>query len=37
MLMIGRAILGNPKVLLIDEPPRAGPSIVEQLKNVFKN
>lgn len=37
MLMIGRAILGNPKVLLIDEPTEGlAPSIVEQLKNVFK-
>jgi ABC-type branched-subunit amino acid transport system ATPase component len=37
MLMIGRAILGNPKVLLVDEPTEGlAPSIVEQLKNVFK-
>ena len=37
MLMIGRAMLGNPKVLLIDEPTEGlAPSIVEQLKNVFK-
>ncbi len=37
MLMIGRAILGNPKVLLIDEPTEGlAPSIVEQLKDVFK-
>jgi ABC-type branched-subunit amino acid transport system ATPase component len=37
MLMIGRAILGNPKVLLIDEPTEGlAPSLVEQLKNVFK-
>ncbi len=37
MLMIGRAILGSPKVLLIDEPTEGlAPSIVEQLKNVFK-
>ncbi len=37
MLMIGRAILGNPKVLLIDEPTEGlAPSIVTQLKNVFK-
>jgi ABC-type branched-subunit amino acid transport system ATPase component len=37
MLMIGRAILGNPKVLLIDEPTEGlAPSIVAQLKNVFK-
>jgi ABC-type branched-subunit amino acid transport system ATPase component len=37
MLMIGRAILGSPKVLLIAEPTEGlAPSIVEQLKNVFK-
>lgn len=37
MLMIGRAILGNPKVLLIDEPTEGlAPSVVEQLKTVFK-
>jgi ABC-type branched-subunit amino acid transport system ATPase component len=37
MLMIGRAILGNPKVLLIDEPTEGlAPSVVEQLKSVFK-
>jgi ABC-type branched-subunit amino acid transport system ATPase component len=37
MLMIGRAILGHPKVLLIDEPTEGlAPSIVIQLKNVFK-
>jgi len=37
MLMIGRAILGSPKVLLIDEPTEGlAPSIVEQLKNVFR-
>ncbi len=37
MLMIGRAILGHPRVLLIDEPTEGlAPSIVEQLKNVFK-
>ncbi|HVP78429.1 MAG TPA: ABC transporter ATP-binding protein [Thermodesulfobacteriota bacterium] len=37
MLMIGRAILGHPKVLLVDEPTEGlAPSIVEQLKNVFK-
>ena len=37
MLMIGRAILGNPKLLLIDEPTEGlAPSIVAHLKNVFK-
>jgi len=37
MLMIGRAILGNPKVLLIDEPTEGlAPSIVAHLKNVLK-
>jgi len=37
MLMIGRALLGNPKVLLIDEPTEGlAPSIVDHLKNVFK-
>ncbi len=36
MLMIGRAILGNPKVLLIDEPTEGlAPSIVSHLKTVF--
>jgi ABC-type branched-subunit amino acid transport system ATPase component len=37
MLMIGRAILGNPKVLLIDEPTEGlAPSIVTHLKDVFR-
>lgn len=36
MLMIGRAILGSPKVLLIDEPTEGlAPSIVSHLKHVF--
>jgi len=37
MLMIGRALLGNPKVLLIDEPTEGlAPGIVAHLKDVFK-
>ena len=37
MLMIGRALLGSPKVLLIDEPTEGlAPSIVAHLKNVLK-
>ena len=36
MLMIGRAILGSPKVMLIDEPTEGlAPSIVTHLKHVF--
>jgi ABC-type branched-subunit amino acid transport system ATPase component len=36
MLMIGRALLGAPKVLLIDEPTEGlAPSIVSHLKTVF--
>lgn len=36
MLMIGRALLGNPKALLIDEPTEGlAPSIVSHLRNVF--
>jgi ABC-type branched-subunit amino acid transport system ATPase component len=36
MLMIGRALLGSPKVLLIDEPTEGlAPSIVTHLRNVF--
>ncbi len=37
MLMIGRAILGSPKVLLIDEPTEGlAPSVVAHLRSVFK-
>lgn len=37
MLMIGRALLGSPKLLLIDEPTEGlAPSIVAQLKDVFR-
>ena len=36
MLMIGRAILGAPKLLLIDEPTEGlAPSIVTHLRHVF--
>jgi ABC-type branched-subunit amino acid transport system ATPase component len=36
MLMIGRAILGSPKLLLVDEPTEGlAPSIVSHLKDVF--
>jgi ABC-type branched-subunit amino acid transport system ATPase component len=38
MLMIGRAILGNPKLLLVDEPTEGlAPSIVSHLKHVFRD
>ena len=38
MLMIGRAMLGHPKVLLIDEPSEGlAPSIVAHLKHVFQD
>ena len=37
MLMIGRSIIGDPKVLLIDEPTEGlAPSIVDHLKRVFQ-
>jgi ABC-type branched-subunit amino acid transport system ATPase component len=37
MLMIGRAILGSPKLLLVDEPTEGlAPSIVAHLKHVFR-
>lgn len=36
MLMIGRALLGSPKVLLVDEPTEGlAPSIVGHLRSVF--
>jgi ABC-type branched-subunit amino acid transport system ATPase component len=38
MLMIGRAILGSPKLLLVDEPTEGlAPSIVAHLKDVFRD
>jgi ABC-type branched-subunit amino acid transport system ATPase component len=38
MLMIGRAILGGPKLLLVDEPTEGlAPSIVSHLKDVFRD
>ncbi|MCC6608944.1 MAG: ABC transporter ATP-binding protein [Burkholderiales bacterium] len=38
MLMIGRAILGRPQVLLVDEPTEGlAPSIVTHLKDVFRD
>ena len=38
MLMIGRAILGGPKLLLVDEPTEGlAPSIVMNLRDVFKD
>jgi ABC-type branched-subunit amino acid transport system ATPase component len=37
MLMIARALLGSPKVLLIDEPTEGlAPSVVAQLQEVFR-
>ena len=37
MLMVGRAILGQPKLLLVDEPTEGlAPSIVMHLRDVFK-
>ncbi len=37
MLMIGRALLGRPKVLLVDEPTEGlAPVVVEQLEQVFE-
>ena len=38
MLMIGRAILGAPKILLVDEPTEGlAPSVVGHLKEVFQD
>ena len=37
MLMIGRAILGSPRLLLVDEPTEGlAPSIVAHLRDVFR-
>lgn len=37
MLMVGRALLGSPKLLLVDEPTEGlAPSVVANLKEVFK-
>jgi ABC-type branched-subunit amino acid transport system ATPase component len=37
MLMVGRAILGNPKLLLVDEPTEGlAPSVVSHLRDVFR-
>lgn len=37
MLMIGRALLGSPNLLLVDEPTEGlAPSVVAQLRDVFR-
>lgn len=37
MLMIGRALLGRPRLLLIDEPTEGlAPGLVEHLRDVLK-